>query len=93
MNDDFMVLRPLSSADFHTGLFGPIFKLQDDLKVRVSSRSVSLWSKLTGEAHDSQVTGKATAKAGDSGEWGGLEWAAWVLNHRHPSTGLEYLNQ
>lgn len=57
MNDDFFLLRPLSASDFHTNLFGPVFRLQYDLK----------------------VTGKQTANVGDPGEWGGLEWAAFVL--------------
>ncbi|CDZ96238.1 hypothetical protein [Phaffia rhodozyma] len=70
MNDDFFILRPLSASDFHTDLFGPVLRLQDNLK----------------------VTGKQNARVGDPGEWGGLEWGAYILGRRHPNNGLEYLN-
>lgn len=33
LNDDFFVLRPMSASDFHTELLGPVFRVQDDLKV------------------------------------------------------------
>jgi len=33
MNDDFFIVRPMSASDFHSELLGPVFKVQDDLKV------------------------------------------------------------
>ena len=33
MNDDFFIVRAMTASDFHSELLGPVFKVQDDLKV------------------------------------------------------------
>lgn len=72
-NDDMYFLGSLAASDFHSPLYGSVFRLDNSpgLMVKPILQTTKIW---------------------DSGEWGGLQHANWLLSRRFPSRTRQYIN-
>lgn len=73
MNDDMLLLAPLTTSDFYSIPFGSVLRVDDTFQLRVPA--ILDPTKVT-----------------DTGEWGGLQHANYLLSRRFPDRSRHYLH-